>query len=555
MAQARAAHRSSTGLTRPVSGVLGRLTRNVRIVVVLAVLLITGSFAAAAAIQMRLDRSRALDQAAYLESRRAAQVATDFSATLERYVALGAAFANSTGTAETSAALSEVGGVALRNIAILSRDGQLLYEMKSNPSAFLPLPATAWADALRHRAILPSRDGQTTIIAFATGAKIVAMQLDMHAIVQPASMEETVIATRDGQLLALGSGWKDVPPMAALATDTPQARVIDLPDEHRLVALSPVPNWSASVGASVETGEALGAWYGALPLYFFLIFGPSLAGAGLAVVFVREFEKRARAAEAVKNLRAVKPEEAKLRIRLAEAERRAIEANRAKTEFIGHMSHELRTPLNAIIGFSEVIERGVFGPPGHPKYAEYARDINAAGRALHDKIGDILDFADMEAGRHPLDIRPLDLSTIARSVVADAAGRAVLRGIKLTVALPENAHAFADAAAAKRIIANLLSNALQYTPDRGAVRIQIRAVGNVIAVTVRDNGLGFSPAEIEKAGNPFLRFDRSGAVTGNGLGLAICNALARRMHGVVQIGSRQGEGTIAELRLPRARVN
>ena len=76
----------------------------------------------------------------------------------------------------------------------------------------------------------------------------------------------------------------------------------------------------------------------------------------------------------------------------------------------------------------------------------------------------------MEAGRHPLDIRPLDLSTIARSVVADAAGRAVLRGIKLTVALPENAHAFADAAAAKRIIANLLSNALQYTPDRGAVR-------------------------------------------------------------------------------------
>jgi signal transduction histidine kinase len=427
--------------------------------------------------------------------------------------------------------------------------------MKSNPSAFLPLPATAWADALRHRAIVPSRDGATTIIAFATGAKIVAMQLDMHAIVQPASMEETVIATRDGQLLALGSGWKDVPPMAALATDTPQARVVDLPDEHRLVALSPVPNWSASVGASVETGEALGAWYGALPLYFFLIFGPSLAGAGLAVVFVREFEKRARAAEAVKNLRSVKPDEAKLRIRLAEAERRAIEANRAKTEFIGHMSHELRTPLNAIIGFSEVIERGVFGPPGHPKYVEYARDINAAGRSLHDKIGDILDFADMEAGRHPLDIRAIDLAAITRNVIADAAGRAILRGIKLTVALPDTAHAFADAPAAKRIVSNLLSNALQYTPDNGAVRIQIRSINDVVAVTVRDNGLGFSPTEIERVGNPFLRFDRSGAATGNGLGLAICNALARRMHGVVQIGSRQGEGTIAELRLPRARAN
>lgn len=552
MAQARAAHGTTGTLTRPVSGALGRLTRNVRVIVVLSVVLITGSFASAAAIQMRLDRARALDQAAYLESRRAAQVATDFAATLERYVALGAAFANSTETAETSAALSEVGGVALRNIAILSRNGQLLYEMKSNPSAFLPLPATAWADALQHRAILPSRDGATTIIAFATGEKIVAMQLDMRAIVQPASMEETVIATRDGQLLALGSGWKDVPPMAALATDTPQTRVINLPDEHRLVALSPVPNWSASVGASVETGEALGAWYGALPLYFFLIFGPSLAGAGLAVVFVREFEKRAKTAEAIKNLRSARPDEVKLRIRLAEAERRAIEANRAKTEFIGHMSHELRTPLNAIIGFSEVIERGVFGPAGHPKYVEYAHDINVAGRSLHDKIGDILDFADMEAGRHSLDIGVVDIAAVARNVVTDAAGRAFLRRIKLTVALPESAHALADASAVKRIIANLLSNALQYTQDNGAVRIQLRSERETVIVTVRDNGLGFSSAEMEKAGNAFLRFDRAGAATGNGLGLAICNALARRMHGVVQIGSRHGEGTIAELRLPRA---
>lgn len=552
MAQARAAHGPAGTLTRPVSGVLGKLTRNVRVIVVLSVVLITGSFASAAVIQMRLDRARALDQAAYLESRRAAQIATDLSATLERYVALGAAFANSTETAETSAALSEVGGKALRNIAILSRDGKLLYEMKSNPSAFLPLPATAWADALRHRAIVPSRDGQTTVMAFSTGEKIVAMQLDMRGIVQPASMEETVIATRDGELLALGGGWKDVPPMAALATGAPDARVIDLPDEHRLIALSPVPNWSASVGSSVQTGEALGAWYGALPLYFFLIFGPSLAGAGLAVVFVREFEKRARAADAMKALRSIKPDEAKLRIRLAEAERRAIEAGRAKNEFIGHMSHELRTPLNAIIGFSEVIERGMFGAPGHPKYVEYARDINTAGRSLHDKLGDILDFADMETGRHRLEISPIDIAAVSRSVIADAAGRAFLRRIKLTVALPDSAVAMADTHAVKRILANLLTNALQYTQENGAVRVQLRSENETVVVSVRDNGLGFSPVELDKAGEAFQRFDRKGAITGSGLGLTLCSALAQRMHGSVFIRSRQGEGTIAELRLPRA---
>ena len=75
---------------------------------------------------------------------------------------------------------------------------------------------------------------------------------------------------------------------------------------------------------------------------------------------------------------------------------------RSKSEFIAHMSHELRTPLNAVIGFSEVIAQGLFGPPGHPKYSEYASDIAEAGRGLHAKIGDILEFANIEAGRYPL---------------------------------------------------------------------------------------------------------------------------------------------------------
>ncbi|HWA30740.1 MAG TPA: HAMP domain-containing sensor histidine kinase [Rhizomicrobium sp.] len=550
MAQAQAAHGRVKARATP--GVLGKLTRNVRAIAVLSVILIAGSFAAAAAIQMRLDRSRALDQAAYLESRRAAEIATDFAGILDRYVALGGAFANSTGTAETSAALSEVGGKGLLNIAVLSKDGRPLYEMKSDPSSFLPLPETAWAEALARRTIVPSRDGRTTVIAFPTGDRVVAMQLDPRALVAPASMEETVFATRNGELLALGSGWKDIPPMAALATGAPDARVIDLPDEHRLVALSPVPGWAASVGASVESDAALGAWYGALPLYFFLIFGPSLAGAGLAVVFVREFEKRAKTAEAVKNLKAVKPEDAKLRIRLAEAERRAFESQRAKAEFIGHMSHELRTPLNAIIGFSEVIERGVFGPTGHPKYVEYARDINAAGRSLHDKIGDILDFADLEAGRQSLAIDIIDIAAIARDAIGAVAARARLRSIRLTVALPERTLALGDARAAKRILSNLLTNALQYTPESGAVRIQVRTEKDAVVFAVRDTGFGFTPPEMNKAGAAFARFDRPGTAGGNGLGLAMCAALAERMHGVVQIQSRPGEGTLAQLRLPKA---
>src|SRR6185312_11155600 len=147
-----------------------------------------------------------------------------------------------------------------------------------------------------------------------------------------------------------------------------------------------VGNWPVTVSVTPDDDGALAAWYGALPLYLFVILGPALVGAWLASVFVGEFERRRRA-EAIKS----RPAEAQLLVRLAQAEREAIEAQRSKAEFIAHMSHELRTPLNAVIGFSEIIEGQMFGPAGHAKYVEYARDIASAGRGLHGKIGDILE--------------------------------------------------------------------------------------------------------------------------------------------------------------------
>jgi two-component system cell cycle sensor histidine kinase PleC len=303
--------------------------------------------------------------------------------------------------------------------------------------------------------------------------------------------------------------------------------LVEQPDGTRLVSLRRIPGWPLDAGASIPSGDALSAWYGALPLYFFFIFGPSLAGAGLAVIFVREFERRARLAEMTKALRNTNPEEARLLVRLAEAERRATEARRAKSEFIAHMSHELRTPLNAIIGFSEVIEKGVFGEVNNSKYVEYAHDINSAGRALHAKIGDILDFADLDAGRHPIDMQTIDAAAVARAAVGEVA---------------------------RRILANLLSNATQYTPPGGSVRVQLRSEDGAVVITVRDTGLGFSEYENEHAGEAFARFDRPGSVTGTGLGVAVATALARRMGGSLRIGNAQGDGTLAELRLPKGTI-
>ncbi len=540
-------------VSRAFSGAMRAAARNVRWTVLISILLIFGSFICAAVLQMRMDRMHALDQAASIEARRAQELASDFSSTLDRYAALGAAFLNAQMNVETSAALSEAGGPALQNIAVLDGAGQFLFEMKRAPKDILPLPHATLTGALAGRTVFSANAGRSIVLAFAESGRVVLVQLATHELFARSTMEEDLLVTADGQLLAMGHNWRDLPSYDSLALRNRRAetRTLELRSGRRLVALAPLPKWPVTAGASVQVGEALSAWYGALPLYFFFILGPAFAGGGLAVVFVREFERHARPGSADRLLKAKRNEEAKLLIRLADAERRAVEADRSKAEFLTHMSHELRTPLNAIIGFSEVIEQGLFGKAGHPKYEEYAHDINDAGRKLHAKIGDILEFASLEAGKQPINLVALDAAAIARQAIEEAAGRAFSRKIRISVALPETCRAVADEYGLKRALNNLLTNALHYTGDSGLVRVQLRSDDYSVYITIQDNGFGFTSVEAERAGEPFLRFDRPGGLTGTGLGLAIASSLIRRMGGGLNISGKQGEGATAEIRLRR----
>ena len=102
----------------------------------------------------------------------------------------------------------------------------------------------------------------------------------------------------------------------------------------------------------------------------------------------------------------------------SEEKTRAEEANQTKSKFLANMSHELRTPLNAIIGFSEIMESGMFGTLGSEKYQEYCHDILTSGHYLLEVINDILDMSKIEAGRMKLDMEPLDLSKTAGGIAA-----------------------------------------------------------------------------------------------------------------------------------------
>ena len=552
MADSKAASGLMEAPSLRVSQRLGALLGNVRFIVVGSLVLISGSFAAAGVIQMRLDREHALAQAAVFEDQRAETMARDLSSAFERYDAIGRGFTNTALDAESSAALAEAGGAGLRNAAVLDSAGHLIAEMKSAPHEFLPLPAELLGKARLSRIVTLAKDGQHLVLAVPAGGRIAVLEIDPAAIV--ASAPDSLIALSSGRLIALGRSWSELPDVAALALGEQDAatRIIESPSGARLVSLARLSGTPVVVGASVDVGQALDAWTGTLPLYLFLIFGPALAGAGLAAVLVREFERRMRSAQAQRNLRARRPEEAKMLVRLADAERRAVRAERAKAEFMSHMGHELRTPLNAIIGFSEVIEKAMFGSTGHPKYLEYARDIGNAARELHARVEEILEFVHLDARRLQLAREPIDVSQIARECLLALQPQARARNVKILVALPAQMRACADGAATHRILTSIAANAVQYTPAGGEVRVAVRHDKDHILTTIRDSGLGFSEEEKVRAGEAFRRFERPGYATGLGLGLAIATTLARRMDGTLRISSTHGDGTTVELRLPGA---
>jgi signal transduction histidine kinase len=464
--------------------------RNIRFVVPACIILVCGSFAAAALVQMRLERAHALDQATTFAQRSATERAAAVGGTLDRFARMGAVFAESP-QQYRSADLARA-EPAIRDIAVFDAHGALLSRLNATATAAWPAPAFTGARALVSGGLAVRKGAQTIAVLF------------------------------DAKSLG-GAG----PRPGAIA--------------------AAVPGWPLFVGA--ETAPQ--GWDGLLPLTLFAILGPALAGGWLAALFVNAFERQAKAARIIRALRARRPIEARLMVRLANAERGAAEALRSKSEFIAHMSHELRTPLNAVIGFSEIIAEEFYGPAGHAKYSEYARDIGEAGRNLHAKIGDILEFANIEAGRFPLTTEAVELAALAGACVDEHQGRAFSRRIALSVGICEPGAVRADALAVKRILSNLLANALTYTGEGGFVRADVRFEEGAGIITLADSGMGFSSAERARAGKAFQRFDRAGTVTGAGLGLAIAMELARRMGGAMRLASEGASGATMELRLPR----
>ncbi len=241
---------------------------------------------------------------------------------------------------------------------------------------------------------------------------------------------------------------------------------------------------------------------------------------------------------------------------LREARIEAEAANRSKSQFLANVSHELRTPLNAILGFSEVFRDELLGPLGNAKYAEYAGDLNNAGRQLLEIIDDILDMTALDVGRLKIADERVDLPDLAEACLRLVRPAAAEKRIDLQREIAPLPVLLADARVVRQMLLNLLSNAVKYTPDGGRVTLSAGlGRGGGVVLTIKDSGIGMSDKQVPRLLEPFTRADDSYTQTqqGTGLGLTLTKRMIEAHGGMLNIISTPGEGSEISLVFPPAR--
>ena len=234
----------------------------------------------------------------------------------------------------------------------------------------------------------------------------------------------------------------------------------------------------------------------------------------------------------------------------------AEQASRAKSEFLATMSHELRTPLNAIIGFSETMKLEMFGPLGHRKYADYAKDINESGTHLLDLVSDILDISRVEAGTDTLNEEEVRVEAVVRQVLDATAAQAAKAGVSCRLVAPASLPSvFADERKIRQIVTNLVGNAIKFNVPGGTVEVALCRDEGGYCIAVADTGIGIAEHDIPKALARFgqLEDQFSRKYEGLGLGLPIVQALTQQHGGRFAIESTPGRGTKVTITLPPTR--
>lgn len=227
-----------------------------------------------------------------------------------------------------------------------------------------------------------------------------------------------------------------------------------------------------------------------------------------------------------------------------EMNKKLVQANIVKSDFLSSMSHELRTPLNAILGFAQLLEAG--SPPPTDTQRVRLHQIIKAGWYLLELINQILDLAVIESGKLSLSPEPVSLADVILECQAMIEPQGQQHDIKLAFLPFDNSwFVYADRTRVKQALVNLLSNAIKYNREHGTVEVKCTA-NNLerIRISIKDSGAGLSAEQLEQLFQPFNRLGQeTGAEEGTGIGLVVTKQLVELMGGSIGVESTVGVGS------------
>ena len=247
----------------------------------------------------------------------------------------------------------------------------------------------------------------------------------------------------------------------------------------------------------------------------------------------------------------------KYKSELLMAAKKAEAANRAKTEFLQRMSHDIRTPINGICGMLDVADHYA---DDLEKQTECRGKIKEASHLLLELVNEVLDMSKLEADEMVLEETPFNLSSIAKEVFAVIEQVAAEQNIRIMWEKKEVIHRnlIGSPAYVKRVMMNILSNAVKYNKENGCIYISCREILSeqpemtTMEFACRDTGIGMKDAFQKHIFEPFAQ-EHTGSRTkyaGTGLGMPISKKLVEKMGGTITFKSKEGAGTIFLIRVP-----
>jgi signal transduction histidine kinase len=229
------------------------------------------------------------------------------------------------------------------------------------------------------------------------------------------------------------------------------------------------------------------------------------------------------------------------------------EAYNLKSQFLATMSHELRTPMNAIMGFSQLLLRQ-YPDPLTSTQQELVQRIFNNSQNLLNMINEMLDFSKIEAGKLEINSQQFNLSNLVTLTVEELRSLTTQKQISLEININlANPNVIQDSNYLKRILINLLSNAIKFT-DKGGVTVEVwEKKSQLIAIAVKDTGIGIASENLETIFQAFRQVDQSFTrkYSGTGLGLAITESLVKAIGGTIFVDSILGQGSKFQIEIPR----